>query len=337
MENNIFIPSLCKVGYNRRQDTYTGKLGYICYFDKVWKLQSSWEKWRDKESEDLAPFEFNNEPISGFVLNKKVGGYGYWNARHTYCRIFDPRGFEIEISIDNLLYILENRNCIIGKGLEGEYVYGFLRGKVILIPYGTKECDNFIEYSKIKNKTTTKYKGGDICITSGNDRILYIDKHNNYTFYYDYNKEKMCRTSYNIKIVTIVDKDIELYNKLFEKISKGYDYIGIKTGRLTPTTLEENVDCYLFYHPNNKKLCMYDKVEGLIRECTELIENILNYSVDYERIFNFYWNSTKYLIPLLDNGFKDIQLYKLEYILNDNTIINAKDYNGKRYKNIIYY
>ncbi len=182
MENNIFIPALCKVGFNKRPETYTGKLGYICYFDKVWKLQPSWESWRDKKDEDLAPFEFDNEPISGFVINKKVGGYRYsWNTRATYCRIYDPRGFEIEISVDNLLYILDNKNSIIGKGLEGEYVYGFIRGKVVLIPCGTKEYDSFIEYSKVKNKTTTKYKGGDICITSGNDKILYIDKSNDYS------------------------------------------------------------------------------------------------------------------------------------------------------------
>jgi hypothetical protein len=37
--------------------------------------------------------------------------------------VYDPRGFEFEISIPNLLYILQECTSTKGKGLDGEFVY----------------------------------------------------------------------------------------------------------------------------------------------------------------------------------------------------------------------
>ena len=71
MKTNIFIPSKINVGFQNRKDTYTGKLAYVIYFDEKGKLrkETSWQNWRDKN----IPNEiFENEPIEGFVLNKKL-------------------------------------------------------------------------------------------------------------------------------------------------------------------------------------------------------------------------------------------------------------------------
>ena len=38
MKSNIYIPKKIKVGFNEREDTYTGLLGYVIYHDgKVWR------------------------------------------------------------------------------------------------------------------------------------------------------------------------------------------------------------------------------------------------------------------------------------------------------------
>lgn len=111
-----------KVGFQNRENTYTKKLAYVIYEDHkgVLRKRASWESWRD---EKIEPVDHDNEPTSGFVLNKKVGDYvSDWNHRQAYVRVYDPRGFEFEITIENLLYILENANSIKGKGLEGEFV-----------------------------------------------------------------------------------------------------------------------------------------------------------------------------------------------------------------------
>lgn len=149
MQNNIFIPNKINVGFQNRSDTYTKQLAYIIYYDEknVLRKETSWNSWRDK---NIPNIEFENIPTSGFVLNKKVGGYcSGWNHRNTYVRIYDPRGFEFEIDVVNLLYILENTNSIKGKGLEGEFIYGFSGGDLILIPTSSPDYKEIIEYNKI--------------------------------------------------------------------------------------------------------------------------------------------------------------------------------------------
>lgn len=146
----IFIPKKLNVGFQNRDDTYTGRLAYVIYFDEKGKLRKecSWQSWRDEK----IPNEiYDNEPTEGFVLNKKVGGYGGWDPRKTYTRVYDPRGFEFEITIQNLLWILENCNCIKGKGLEGQFVYGWDGSELLLVPVESPD------YKEIKEKTEIKY------------------------------------------------------------------------------------------------------------------------------------------------------------------------------------
>jgi hypothetical protein len=146
----ILVPKTIKVGYQERNDTYTNKLGYVIYYDEKGKLrkEKSWENWREKK---FNPDDFKNEPTSGFVLNRRAGGreesYSSWNTRKTYCRVYDPRGFEFEIDIANLLFILENTNSIVGKGLEGEFVYAWDGTELLLLPV------NSPDYKEIKAKS----------------------------------------------------------------------------------------------------------------------------------------------------------------------------------------
>lgn len=50
MKANIFIPTKINVGFQKRKDTYTGKLAYVIYFDEKGKLrkETSWQGWRDE-------------------------------------------------------------------------------------------------------------------------------------------------------------------------------------------------------------------------------------------------------------------------------------------------
>lgn len=178
---SIYIPEKIKVGYQNRSDTYTKKLAYVIYYDEKGKLrkETSWNGWRD---EKIEPDDFDNEPTRGFVLNKKVGDYaGDWgNHRQAYCRIYDPRGFEFEITINNLLYILENCDCLKGKGLDGEFVYGWDRKDLVLIPVDSPD------YKEIKTRTDKiqngkKFKGKDLIIgatylTKNNQKWIYMGR-----------------------------------------------------------------------------------------------------------------------------------------------------------------
>jgi hypothetical protein len=160
MKSQVFIPSRCKVGFQKRHDTYTKKLGYIIYHDgKVWRKEKSWSQWCMSITYDpaMAPMEFPNIPTYGFVLNKKVGGVsGGWHQRQAYIRVYDPRGFEFEITLANLLYILENTNSIKGKGLEGSFVYGWSGTELVLIPEDAPEYKSMLKFTQVKNAPSLK-------------------------------------------------------------------------------------------------------------------------------------------------------------------------------------
>ena len=156
MENQIFIPTKLKVGYQRRSDTYSKKLAYVTYYDQKNKLrkEASWKGWIDeKQGVD----EFQNEPTEGFVLNRNVGGvkesYGYHDdVRIEKVRVFDPRGFEFEIDIPNVLTILQECTSVKGKGLEGTFVYGWAGANLILIPTTSQQYKESQNYTDLQSK-----------------------------------------------------------------------------------------------------------------------------------------------------------------------------------------
>ncbi|WP_339193808.1 hypothetical protein MKY95_18815 [Paenibacillus sp. FSL P4-0176] len=121
----------------------------MTYYDVKGKVrkETSWENWRDKK---IDPVDHENTPTSGFVLNKKVGDYvSDWNHRQAYVRVYDPRGFEFEITIENLLYILENANSIKGKGLEGEFIYGWDGKDLVLLPVESPDYKEISAFNTI--------------------------------------------------------------------------------------------------------------------------------------------------------------------------------------------
>ena len=173
------VPKTITVGFDVRNDTYTKKLAYVIYTDAkgVLRKEKSWEGWRDKK---IDPETYDNEPITGFVLNKKVGGNNYsWNPRNTYVRVFDPRGFEFEISIPNLLFILQESSSIKGKGLEGEFVYAWDGTELVLLPTTCQEYKDSTAFTTLQTKKITKndMKEGVIYLNKENDRVMYLGRH----------------------------------------------------------------------------------------------------------------------------------------------------------------
>lgn len=186
MKTQLFIPDKIKVGYNEREDTYTKKLAYVIYYDQkgVLRKETSWKNWIQEE---MGINDFDNVPTEGFVLNKGVGGaresYG-WNSRNEYIRIFDPRGFEFEISVANLLWLLQECTSIKGKGLVGEFVYSWDGKELVLLPVDTMEYKNCQSYTKLQSgKITSKdLESGSIYMDSKQKKLIYLGKYD----YYDH-------------------------------------------------------------------------------------------------------------------------------------------------------
>lgn len=160
--DQLIIPTKLKVGYNERPDTYNGYLGFITYIKKDKIVQEkSWRDWirkgesrrkhNMKNSYTPMPInDFSNDETDGFVINKRVGSYKtQFGMRDSYIRIFDPRGFEFEIDLPNILYIIKNNGVSKGGELQGKFVYAWSRGggSVLLLPVDT------VDYEKSKDFT----------------------------------------------------------------------------------------------------------------------------------------------------------------------------------------
>lgn len=179
------IPEKLKVGFNKRSDTYSGKLAYVTYINDKGEIakQTSWKNWISKE---IDVEDYDNEPIEGFVLNKRVGGYCTgWNHRQTKCRVYDPRGFEVEITVENLLYILQECTSTKGKGLEGKFVYAWDRKDLVLLPVCSEDYVLSTELQNKKEKITIKdLKIGAAYKGKYSPYLIYIGKLDWYFWYY---------------------------------------------------------------------------------------------------------------------------------------------------------
>jgi len=295
MNSTIFLPKTIKVGYQERKDTYTGQLAYIIYYDQrnVLRKEKSWNGWRDNKIE---PQEFENVPTSGFVLNKKVGDYSSgWEHRKSYCRVFDERNFEFEITIENLLYILENASSIKGKGLEGFFVYGWSGSDLLLIPV---ESPDYVELSKLNDLRHEKKKfDGKTLILGGtyksnsNNELIYLgrfyennkDSKETKTYFF-YNRNVSYRKITSIKslsgnIIDIIDENcVEDYSDLMDELLKSDSY----------SAREPKNDIYLDYTSEefNKLL---EKNSYWHNQCYVKINNkYIKYYIERQRHYSYY-------------------------------------------------
>jgi hypothetical protein len=242
------IPGTLKVGFQEDSDAYSGMLAYVTYINDKDEIAKhvSWEGWRDKNI-DVKTYE--NKPIEGFVLNKRAGGYkSGWNFRQTKCRVYDPRGFEVEISVDNLLYILQECSSRKGKGLEGKFVYAWSGAELILLPVCSEDYKASTDLIRKREKITLKtikvgaaYKAS---IDSIEDQLIYIGKMKWHVWYRNENSITRYDTEYwnevrKILLPTFVDlkgrcfRGIKNLNKL--------DYL-IKEDAITPADVESYID-----------------------------------------------------------------------------------------------
>ncbi len=140
---DIFIPETIRVGFQHRDKTFTDKLGFVIYY-KNGKLcqEKSWNGWVDHK---ITPQEFDNKPTSGFMIARGIKRHGYnWGGTTVRARIYDPRGYEFEISMDTLVGLLMYTETSKGE-IQGECVYGWKGGELILIPTNAEVYKEYVE------------------------------------------------------------------------------------------------------------------------------------------------------------------------------------------------
>lgn len=183
MKSKLNVPQTILIGQQKRTDTYTGRLGYVIYKDEKGKIrkETSWQGWRDKSIE---PIITDNIPMEGFVLNRNGGGNGGsnhydWYERKAFIRVYDPRDFEFEISVENLLFILRYADCSRGKGLEGKFLYAWDGKDLVLLPEGCNEYQESVEFTSLKTMKVgaKELVPGQTYHTKDQENLVYLGKY----------------------------------------------------------------------------------------------------------------------------------------------------------------
>lgn len=177
--SRIFIPKTCRVGFQDREDTFTKRLAYVIYYDAKGKLRKevSWKGWCDKKIEAR---DFDNEPTSGFVLNKGIRRYNWshFGSGRSMIRIYDPRGVEFEITPDNLIGLLMHTDCS-KREIQGDLVYAWKGTEILLLPCCSEEYESAKTFTSLQGKRigARELVEGRTYITKDVEHLVYIGYH----------------------------------------------------------------------------------------------------------------------------------------------------------------
>jgi hypothetical protein len=193
MKSNLYIPKKIRVGFQKRKDTFNGKLAYVICYDEKGKLrkETSWEGWRDKS---IPYIELDNYPVDGFMFNKGVERYGYFGSGRSLIRIHHPDEFEFEVSIDNLIGILMNTD-VSKRYIQGKCVFAWAGKDLVLLPINSVEYQEATKYTEKQSaniSTKDLKKGFKYSLKKSEELFTYLG----YFEYYS-NNDYINLTNYN--------------------------------------------------------------------------------------------------------------------------------------------
>lgn len=117
----------------------------------------------------------DNPPLSGFTFVDVVSRY---RTKNKLMRVFDPRGFIVEVSIDILLEIMQS--ATIKNGVIQEKCFWARKGaENILIPENTPLHEQYLSetvYAKAANISTKNLKVGGLYINKDGKKYFYLGK-----------------------------------------------------------------------------------------------------------------------------------------------------------------
>lgn len=300
MKKTMLIPENLEIGFQERSDVMENRLSYITYRkdDGSIAKELSWTGWK---SDEIPVEQHKNVPTSGFIISKDVKEHTWHGNTRVKMRIYDPRGFDFEISINNLFMILEV--CDINKcEMIGEFVYAWFGSELILLPTNAEVYKRSKEASdNNNNKIAVKdLKVGAIYRT----RII---KGETTDYLYLGRRPWHHSKSYN---------ELEIYN---DKVSKK---IGLYRGDNQNDDYSQTKNAHVFYDFKYKNYCINitNKLAICVEEDSEdfheldnAFEKTLNASkiVDFKfhdnfnaSEFSFFFyplNNSRYLVVEIEN------------------------------------
>lgn len=164
------------------------RASFISHFDKNGKLkkEKTWFDWQ-RVYRGCSLQTFDNEPLDGFSIGDTVVGRAC-NGKE-YCSVSDPRGFDVTLEFDNLLYILSKVTCINGK-IIGKLVYSWAGPTLRLIPVDSEDYAKMCSYNnKMKQGDVIKakdFKVGHTYKYRSEGEVVYLGFTPTYDVVYEY-------------------------------------------------------------------------------------------------------------------------------------------------------
>lgn len=155
----ISIPNTVYVGFRVRDGELLGFLTPDGTDASAMKRRATVDKWRDSS---IQPMTFTNDAIMGFKMVKSIQRYG-WNGGNVVVRILDPRGFEMEITVANLLAIMEE-NVIAQGEIQTPCLWGRDGGKNYLIPTDSQIYRDAVAHTELKKQNVKKIPTNELKI-----------------------------------------------------------------------------------------------------------------------------------------------------------------------------
>lgn len=128
-------PSNTNVTWKKDDLSYVTPMDNSKAFEKRKATGLKWSRYQDKDcplTEEEMEFEFVNGYIEGFVVADFATRYSTSNK---LIRLFDPRGFIVESSVENFINTIDN--CTIHRGIViGPCRWGKHGQSFILVPQG---------------------------------------------------------------------------------------------------------------------------------------------------------------------------------------------------------
>jgi hypothetical protein len=179
MLSTIKIPEKVYVGFQGRRSEDEVPLGFMTPYttDKAGqKRRDTVDNWakgygRDKTFNSVM---LDNKPMIGFKIGRDIRRSGGWNGSGaSYVRVADPRGFELEITIENLVMCMGSNLIDDGEILQ-ECVWGRDGNRNILLPTNSEPFKDSIQ-TKAKLDTVISLRqvkpGDEVALVTGETGI----------------------------------------------------------------------------------------------------------------------------------------------------------------------
>lgn len=101
------------------------------------KPSRRYQREDDEANPALEPLLLENKALDGYRLADTIFRSG-WGGDSVHWRVYDPRGFELEITVGNLAMILDFCGVQAGGAINGPCIWGREGNKNILLPIGSQ-------------------------------------------------------------------------------------------------------------------------------------------------------------------------------------------------------